>query len=235
MRSSRSPRLLVALLGMWLTVYVPAGVSAGQGLETQARIQGLLSIGGVGENPIGLNIKVVKPDGSPATAGDPALLRVKADRKGYLLVIFVPPVGDAAVLFPNKKRSDNLIQPGKEYTLWGPDDGIDLRIRGKGPSGKLVVYISPSPLALDPMKIAKDGAFLRLLRSSPDQAKTLAGKLERAARDKGFNRVVLDRPVRLEGKPMNLMGAPPGLSSRKPGSTSGVRGLRDRIHKLGKE
>ena len=234
MRSPQSPHVLVALVGMSLFLWLLA-CSIGLGETATDPIRGLLSIGGVETNPIGLHIRTVKLDGSPAAPGDQIVLRVKADRKGYLFVIFVSPDEGATVLFPNEKTPDNLIQPGKEYTVGKPERGTFIRLGDGKPSGKLVFYISPSPLALSPMKIAKGGGFLKILRTSPDRAKTLAGKLERAAGKEGFNRVVLEKQVQLIGEPLNLMGAPPGTKHGRPGSTSGVQGLKDRVRTLGQE
>lgn len=234
MRRSSLQLSLASLLAILAVTWYPTlGVAAKRDISGNTR--DLLAIGRIGEKPIDLKIEVRSSDGSSPVRGKPIVVRLKSSRKAYITAIYVSAKGDATIVYPAKTAQDNPVLPDKEYTLFGEDSGVSLRMSDKGRGGKIVFYVSSKPLLLDSLKSAAGSSLVTISRSSARDIEVLSRKLMEISKDAGFNRVLLKSSVRLGRTSLKLMGAPPGFGSTKPGGTSGVQGLKDQMRDLQKE
>jgi len=189
-----------------------------------------LSIGKVGPKAIDLKIWADEPTAGKFKSGDPIVIHMKCAQKAYVTAVYISSRGDAVVLFPNRETPDNLVEAGKEYTLFGPASGIKLKFSRKTKRAKIVFYASVKPFKLDPLKIAKGEAFLAIPHSSTKELRILTKKIEDFAKDDTFTRKVLALKRAGKGKgSINLMGLPMRIRSSRPESIAGVQGLKKRI------
>jgi hypothetical protein len=188
----------------------------------------LTTVGTPGPKAIQLKIWTDKPESHVFRAGDSIVLHVRADRRACIAVVYISSKGDAIVLFPNAQTPDNLILPGRDYTLFGDSAPIKLKISETMKEGRIVVFSSSSPLPLDSLgAVSESKPCIQIPSSAPDRLDALKGYLERASKDEGFNRVVLAlKGGGAAGLSLKLMGLPTAVKSEKPETVTGVQGLR---------
>src|SRR5271157_2462150 len=191
-----------------------------------------MSIGKKGPNEIGLKVWTQKKEGQAFSEGEPIILNFETSRKAYVMAVNVSPKGDIMVLFPNGESPENLILPGKTYTLFGPDSSIQVTANEKIKDAVIIFYAASKPFKLDPLKAPEGEPVIRIPHSDTDQLGVLSKKLEDLSDDEGFNsQVVVLKSAGSGGVSLKLM-AP---RSVKPGGVTGGQGLKPQEEKLGKE
>ncbi len=191
-----------------------------------------MSAGKKGPNEIGLKVWTQKKEGETFSQGEPIILNFETSRKAYVMALNVSPKGDVMVLFPNGESPDNLILPGKTYTLFGPDSTIQVTASDKIKEAVIIFYASSKPFKLDPFKMSESQPVIRIPHTDTAQVAALAAKIENLAQDDGFNRqAVILKAAGKSGITLELM-AP---RSVKPGGVTGGQGLKPEEEKLGKE
>ncbi len=221
--------VLVILTGSLLWNLIPA--YAGQGDTSDPR-QVWMSLGTKGADEIGLKVWTQKKENEAFLEGEPIVLNFETSRKAYVMAVNVSPKGDVMVLFPNGESPDNLILPGKTYTLFGPDSSIQVTANEKIKEAVIIFYAASKPFKLDPLKAPEGQPVIRIAHSDAAQLGTLTKKLENISHDEGFNRqVVVLKSAGSGGISLELM-AP---KSVKPGGVTGGQGVKPEAEKLGKE
>ncbi len=197
-------------------------------------IHQLLSVGQA--EPTSGSLKVWKETAGPdlAKAGFPAVIRVKCTEKAYLSAIYISSRGHAIVLLPNRDTPQVLIQPNREYTLFGPESELKLT-ESEIYNAKIVFYFSSLPLEFDPSKIPPSETFMRIPKSSKDMA-DFVKKLESLVKCSLFTKKVLAlRDSQKKGSPLDLMGLPTNVTSSKPIGVAGVYLIKSKIIDAGQE
>ncbi len=191
-----------------------------------------MSVGKKGPNEIGLKVWTQKKGGEAFSEGEPIVLNFETSRKAYVMALNVSPKGDVMVLFPNGESPDNLILPGKTYTLFGPDSSIQVTANEKIKEAVIIFYAASKPFKLDPLKASESQPVIRIPHTDTAQVAALTAKIEDLAQDDGFNRqAVILKAAGSSGITLELM-AP---KSVKPGGVTGGQGLKPEEGKPGKE
>jgi len=163
------------------------------------------------------------------------VIHFKAERDCYVLAANVSPKGDVAIIFPNEEQPDSSAKAGREYTLFGADSKLKL-VFGKGISeARLVFYVSPDPIDLQPLKLTERHGIELIPFNEQEKLGLLRAKLEQVSKLAGFNRQV----VSLQGDPkkpvgLRLMGLPAKPVSTGPGNVTGTRGRAEHPQELEK-
>ncbi|MGO9571704.1 MAG: DUF4384 domain-containing protein [Desulfomonilaceae bacterium] len=219
-------------------VIITGGVSwnpilarAGQGDTSDPR-QVWMSAGTKGANEIGLKVWTQKKQNETFSEGEPIVLNIETSRKAYVMALNVSPKGDVMVLFPNGESPDNLILPGKTYTLFGPDSNIQVTANEKIKEAAIIFYAASKPFNLDPLKAPEGEPVIRIAHSDAAQLRALTKKLENLSHDEGFNRQVVVLKSAGSGRISLELMAP---KSVKPGGVTGGQGLKLEEERLGKE
>jgi hypothetical protein len=191
-----------------------------------------MSVGKKGPNEIGLKVWTQKRQGEAFSQGEPIILNFETSQKAYVMALNVSPKGDVMVLFPNGESPDNLILPGKTYTLFGPDSSIQVTASDKVKEAVIIFYASSKPFKLDPFKLSESQPVIRIPHTDTAQVAALTAKIENLAQDEGFNRqAVILKAAGPSGITLELM-AP---KSVKPGGVTGGQGLKSEEGTPGKE
>ena len=197
-------------------------------------VQKWLSIGQPGTKAIELTVWAESPEGKEIKAGDPVVIHLKSAKKGYVTALYVSPMGDTTVLFPNKANPNNLVESGKQYTLFKPDSGVKLALGDQTKDARIVFYASDKPLDLAPLKIAEGESWLSVPMTAKQDMDVLVKKIEALTKDEGFNKQVL--ALKSGGKKgVSLMGLPVNVKSSKPEGIAGVQGAKTKVGDSGKE
>lgn len=206
------------------------------GAQAETIVQRLSSAGAVGPNAIQLSVRTNRPKEATFREGEFIAFHVKTSRKAYIAAIYISSVGDAIVLYPNSETPAGLMLPGKEYTLFGSDSRLKLKVSKKIKEGKIFFFAFSKPLDFHPLKIAEGRICLWVPRSSAKEQDILTKKVEQAAQWEGFNRkVVTVKGAGETGVSLRMMGLPDAEESEDPGTTTGAQGLRDNIKKPDKQ
>jgi len=231
MKASLRKVVGLALLLLVGVLWSPVVGSSDTGDTSDPR-QVWMSVGEKGPNEIGLKVWTQKKQNEAFSEGEPIVLNFETSRKAYVMAVNVSPKGDVMVLFPNGESPDNLILPGKTYTLFGPDSNIQVIANEKIKEAVIIFYAASKPFNLDPLKAPAGQPVIRIAHSDVAQLGILAKKLEDLSHDEGFNRqVVVLKSTGDGGISLELM-AP---KSVKPGGVTGGQGLKSEVEKRGKE
>jgi hypothetical protein len=191
-----------------------------------------MSLGEKGANGIGLKVWTQKKQNEAFAEGEPIILNFETSKKAYVMAVNVSPKGDVMVLFPNGESPDNLILPGKTYTLFGPDSSIQVVANEKIKEAMIIFYASSKPFKLDPLKAPEAQPVIRIPHSDAAQIGVLSNKLKDLSGDQEFTRqIVVLKSAGGGGISLELM-AP---KSQKPGGVTGGQGLTPEKEQLGKE
>jgi hypothetical protein len=212
----------------------PAAVATSA--ESEGSSQELVSIGVPGPEAVQFKIWTNKEEGETFRPGDRATIFLSAGRAAYVTMLSVSSDGSVTVLLPNKLMQDNAIQPNKLYALFGDDSPVRL-IAGKKPGkDKLVIYITPAPLALEPLTIPEGNSWLTLTGEARKEIGILKEKLRTIAKDKTFNRAIVLLPgesgdslaitVTEISRTLSRKGIPENQESTLPGTLTGSPGLK---------
>ncbi|MFC1835093.1 DUF4384 domain-containing protein [Thermodesulfobacteriota bacterium] len=187
----------------------------------------LLQVGNPGPKAVGLKVWTADSSGQAAAPGDTIPLHMKASAKAYVTALYVSTGGNVLVLFPNKENSDNLVQPGKDYTLFGKGSAIKLTVSPDKPEPKIVFYVSEKPLPLDGLEIPAGQACINISAKDTGKLGALKRELEKASKQPTFNRVIATlKTADKDGMNFRFMGLPEPVTSDKPSSITGVHGLK---------
>ncbi len=196
----------------------------------------LAGIGKTGPKSIDVKITAQKTGGGPVGKDDLVSVQVTPSARAYITAIYISPEGDAVVVFPNKKTTDNLLAPGKDYTIVSPDSGLKLGFSPTTDKGKIVVYVSSKQLMLDPLKAEQGQEFIVIPRDATKEMQTLADKIAALSKDETFNRkLITPKSLAQPGQGDSIMGLPGGVASSQPESVAGVQGIKTKIKDLGKQ
>jgi hypothetical protein len=131
---------------------------------------------------------------------------------------------------------DSLVEPGKDYTLFGPESPVNLKETDTAKDAKLVFYLSSVPFTPEPLSIPSGELFLRIPRSAEKERGILIQKVEALAKTPGFNRkVVALKNGAQKSTALDLMGLPTDVKTAKPVGITGVQGLKTKILDSSKE
>jgi hypothetical protein len=224
---------IIVILGIFIGSLLWNSIAAFAASESNSDPRQVwMSAGKKGPNEIGLKVWTQKKEGETFSQGEPIILNFETTSKAYVMALNVSPKGDVMVLFPNGESPDNLILPGKIYTLFGPDSTIQVTANEKIREAVIIFYASSKPFKLDPFKTSESQPVIRIPHTDSAQLAALAAKIENLAQDDGFNRqAVILKAAGSSGITLELM-AP---KSVKPGGVTGGQGLKPEEEKVGKE
>jgi hypothetical protein len=212
---------------LWVTIVAVAGPE-----NTSDPRQVWMSVGEKQSNEIGLKVWTQKKQNEAFAEGEPIVLNFETSQKAYVMAVNVSSKGDVMILFPNGESPDNLILPGKTYTLFGPESSIQVTANEKIKEAVIIFYAASKPFNLDPLKAPEGQPVIRIAHSDVAQLGILTKKLKDLSHDEGFNRqIVVLKSAAGGGISLELM-AP---RSVKPGGVTGGQGLTPETEKLGKE
>ncbi|MBI5568482.1 MAG: DUF4384 domain-containing protein [Desulfomonile tiedjei] len=215
---------LATIVGFSVLTFSPA-LGAASDLPKDAAA--LLNIGKTGPKAIALSIRTDKPEDHAFKPGDSLVLNLKTAKEAYLSAIYVSSTGDAVVLLPNNENPNALVPADKEFTLFGNESCIKVKISDKMKEGQIVFYVASKPLRLEPLRPAEGQPCVQISHSDTKDLQLLGEKLEGLAKDEGFNRVVMRLKTTSEaGLSLKLMGLPTAVKSEKPETITGVQGAR---------
>ncbi len=152
---------------------------------------GLASIGQPGPAAVKFTTKTNKQQGGVFQPGDNVIIYLTTNQRAYLTILAIASDGSVTVVLPNKLMQSCLIQPNKLYALFGEDSPVHLIIGKRQRKGKLLLYLSPTPLVLNPLEIPKDDKWLKIAPSDRRKLQILKEKLESIAQNEGFNRATV--------------------------------------------
>lgn len=204
--------------------------------ESEGAAQELVSIGVPGSEAVKFKMWTNKEEGETFRAGDRAIIFLSAEREAYVTMLSVSSDGSVTVLLPNKLMQDNVVQPTKLYALFGDDSPVRLTAGGKPGKDKLVIYLSPVPVTLDPLTIPEGNSWLTLTGEARKEIDILKEKIRTIAKDKTFNRATVALPNE-RGDSLEIMatvipqtvsrkGIPEDQESTVPGTLTGSPGLK---------
>ncbi len=221
MRISAGFRVFAVFLAMVSWAFFQAEQACAASEDTPAAKTILLEIGKAGPKAAKLEIRTNEPKSGKFNVGEPISVHVKASEKVYLTAIYVSSEGNAYVLFPNNQSTDNLLEPGKEYTIFSEKSAVKLTLGKELKTAKIAFYVSSNRVDLAPLKIEPGKPCIIVDRTSKDGMAILEKKLETMAKDNAFNRVVM---AVVQDSGIRLMGLPIRGASGKPESVAGVAG-----------
>jgi hypothetical protein len=231
MRASSWKIVGVALLVTFGVLWSLIAASAGTENTSDPR-QVWMSLGEKGPNAIGLKVWTQKKKDESFAEGEPIVLNFDTSRKAYVMAVNVSPKGDVVVLFPNGESPDNLIRPGKTYTLFGPDSSIQVVANEKIKEAVIIFYAASKPFKLDPLKASEDEPVIRIPHSDASQIGVLIKKIKDLSRENDFTRHIVVLKSAGGGSISLELMAP---KSVKPGGVTGGQGLTPKKEQLGKE
>ncbi len=202
----------------------------------------LLTIGTVGPKAIGFKAWTNRPPEKGFKPGDRVFINFEAREKAYVLIFNVSSSGDVSVLFPNKENPNNLVEPGRVYTLFGNDSKLRLRLGDRVKQSRIGFYVSSKPVPLDMMKPKGNQPWVRISVDNTEKIEEFRSVLERMAAAPGFNRTELsvksgareEHDIRLMSPKRLMKGSPAPIQKRLPGgvesdtadSITGTQGLK---------
>ncbi len=196
----------------------------------------IASIGEPGPKAIKFILGSNKSQGEPFQPGDRAIIFLTTDQRAYLTILAIASDGSVSIALPNKLIQKSLIQPNKTYALFGEDSPVSLKIGEKPSKGKLVLYLSRTPLVLNPLQVPADRKWLVIPGNDRKSTSLLKEKLESIAQDEEFNRATIlfrgeagkNLDVRLTETVSDLAGKaiPGGIESTPPETLAGGSGLK---------
>lgn len=196
----------------------------------------LLDVGKAGSKAIEVNIGAKKSEPVASGKEEPVSVMLNPQSRAYVTALYISPQGDATVVFPNKKAPDNLLTPGKDYTIVSPDCGLKLGFSPSANKGKIVVYISPQPIELDQPKSEGSEDYVTIPHTDVNAINALAGRIAAISKDDQFNKkVITSETLSRLGQGDSIMGLPGGVVSSQPESVAGVQGVKGKIKALGKD
>jgi hypothetical protein len=190
MKSSSRKMVGVVLLFTAGILWSPLVALAGTESTSDPR-QVWMSVGQQRPNEIGLKVWTQKNKDEAFAEGEPIVLNFETSRKAYVMALNVSSKGDVMVLFPNGESPDNLILPGKTYTLFGPDSSIQVTANEKIKEAVIIFYAASKPFNLNPLKAPEGQPIIRIAHSDVAQLGILTKKLEDLSHGEGFNRQVV--------------------------------------------
>jgi len=220
--------MIFGLLSFGLILGTPAVSVQAAGPEPDPAAA-LLSTGKVGPGAIDVKISAERQAAGEGQEKDHTVVRLQVPKKVYVSAAYISPSGEVTVVFPSKEAPESVLEPGKEYTLFGTGSSLRIKHVGKPEEkAKLVFFVSSKPLSLDPLKVPEDKPFLSIPQTDEALMKILTKKIEELSKTKGFNRkvIALDPGAKLSVR-MDLMGLPKAIKGRKPTDVLGVQGEKD--------
>ena len=229
------PLILMSILAVSLLFLHSVSVSwasdeaAGAGHE-------LAVIGEAGAKAIDIKISAQKHGGGAPGKDDPVSVVITPSAPAYVTAIYISPEGDAVVLFPNKKTTDNQLAPGKDYTIVSPDSGLKSGFSPTEDKDKIVVYVSSKQLILHPLKAEQDQEFIVIPHDAAKEMQTLANKIAALSKDETFNRKLITRKTLAQpGQGDSIMALPKSVESVRPADVTGGVGVKTKIKASGKD
>ncbi len=224
---------IVVILSIFIgSILLNSIISLAASESTSDPRQVWMPVGKKGPNEIGLKVWTQKKEGEPFSQGEPIILNFETSRKAYVMALNVSPKGDVMVLFPNGESPDNLILPGKTYTLFRPDSALKVTASDKIKEAVIIFYASSKPFKLDPFKISESEPVIRIPHTDTERVAALAAKIENLAQDEGYNRQAIVLKASGDSAVSLQLMAP---RSVKPGGVTGGQGLKPEEGKIEKE
>lgn len=226
-------RLFVAaaLLGLAIAPLLSGALAA-----PTDTVDKIAAIGEPGPKAIKFILGANKGQGEPFRPGDRAVIFLTTDQRAYLTILAIASDGAITVALPNKLIRNCMIQPHRTYALFGEDSPMHLKIGDRPSKGKLVLYLSQSPLALNPLQVPADEKWLVISGSDRKKIHLLKEKLESLADGEGFNRATIlfrgeagkNLDVRLTETVSDSVrkAIPGGIESAPPETLTGAPGLK---------
>lgn len=234
-------RLYIArVLTILVIVACFAAYNGSEAMSESGNISGAESrfskIGGPGPRAIEINVTTSKVDGNVTGKDDPVSVGLSLSESGYVMAVFIAPAGDVIVVFPDTKTKDNFLTAGKSLEIVGPDSGLKLGFTPSADKGRIVIYVSSRPFALNGLTDLAEGDFMRISSGDTKNLSKLLELLDAAARDDMFNRkIITPEDLSRAGEEFGFMGLPRGIQSSEPESVAGVQGARQKKEKTEKE
>jgi hypothetical protein len=216
---------------LWiLSLGMPSPAQTGDGAND------LVAIGRPGPEAIKFKTWTNKQEGEVFHPEDRIIIFLNAERQAYVTILALSSDGNIRVVLPNRLMKDNLIEPNKLYALFGDDAPVRMTAEERSGSETLLMYLSSSPFALDPLKIATNEGWLTIRRDSLNEIQILKEKIQTMSNDREFNTATLLLPYeRSEGLKIRLTEVPQsgvrralpgGIESSEPEVLTGSSGLK---------
>ncbi len=192
--------LLVVLMSLHPVILPLLSVSWA---ESDNMVEVLVSLGEPAPEAVKFKIWTNKEEGEAFHPDDRAIIFLSAERQSYVTILAVGSDGIVTVVLPNKLMRDSLIQPHTLYALFGDDAPVRLTTEEGSSNERLVLYLTPTPLVLEPLKISEGRAWLILGHGEQKDVQILKDKLQTIAKNKDFNRAVILFPDE-KGNPLKI-------------------------------
>jgi len=229
-RKSEFLAILTALTLITISPVVAATTESGNGAKE------MISIGEPGPQAVKFSMWTNKGEGETFRPGDRAIIFLSAERQAYVTILSISSDGSVTIVLPNKLMPDNIIQANKLYALFGDDAPVRLTTGEIPGKEKVVLYVSSTPLVLDPLAIHEGKGWLTIACDAQKEIGILKEKLRAIAKEEGFNRATLLLPtatgdtlgLKLTEVPQTAKskGIPGGVESSKPETLTGSAGLK---------
>jgi hypothetical protein len=203
---------------------------------SKERVSELLSIGEPSPKAIKFKVWTNKEEGEPFHHGDRVIILLSAERQSYVTILAKSSDDSITVVLPNKLMRDNTVQPNKLYALFGDDAPVRLTIGEEASQGELLLYLSSTPIDLEPLVIPEGNGWLTIAGDAKNKIQTLKEKLQTIASGEEFNRTAILLPsetgknlaVQLTEVPVHQgrKALPGGTESAIPETLTGSAGLK---------
>lgn len=224
------PAIVAVLISLSLLVTPP--VFAGAEKE-KSPAEPFLTLGKIGPDAVKFSVWTTPSEAGKLKPGDHVVVHFKAEAPCHIVVANVSEKGDVTIVFPNKQMTDNSVEPGKEYTLFGEKSKLKLVVGKKVARTNLVFYVSPKPQTF--VKIPDKQFVMQIRADRKEELKSLREDMEKMAAEKGFNRKIVSIKTNRTGSAKlklmggRLKGAPWKGSSETPESVTGTQGRSEDI------
>jgi len=229
-------RILIGIMALMISTVSMRPWCFAASSESQATAKELAAIGEPGPQAVTFRMWTKKEEGEAFRPGDRAIIFLSAERKAYLTILSISSDGSITVVLPNKLMPENIIQANKLYALFGDDSPVRLTTGEKSSKGQLVIYLSTTPLTLDPLRLPEGAGWLTIAGDAQQEIRILKEKLRAMAKEEGFNRATLSLPcdtgdtlgIKLTEVPRTAKskGIPGGVESSIPETVTGSAGLK---------
>jgi len=229
-------RILIGIMALMISTVSMRPWCYAASSESENTAKELAAIGDPGPQAVKFRMWTNKEEGEAFRPGDRAIIFLGADNQAHLTILSISSDSSVTIVLPNKLMPENIIQANKLYALFGDDCPVRLTTGERSGNEELVLYLSTTPLTLDPLKLPEGAGWLTIAGDAQEEIGILKEKLRAMAKEEGFNRATLLLPtaigdalgIKLTEVPQTAKskGIPGGVETSKPETLTGSAGLK---------
>lgn len=196
----------------------------------------LSDIGTPGPRAIDMNVAFSRTDDKQTHPNEPVSIQLSTSQAAYVLAVYVTPSQDLAIVFPNRKITDNLLTPGKNHMIVSPESGIKIGFLPAAEKGRIILYVSSQPFTFDGLPSNEGQDYLQISHDDAKSVNRLRDSIKAAAKDSAFNlKIITPDDLSRAGEGFGFMGLPRTIQSTQPESVAGVQGTKEKLKTTGQE